>query len=212
MKPSKLDGHVLGPEAALSAFKCGTLFHLKSSQWERFYDSFQLTVRKLRFEWMWLAQDNTSHESQSWTWNVEFVTAHLVFLYHATLSRFRVRDILCGYWRRMANKGHKSEDWMCDPSFSCSGLLILSGPYFWMLLLVLMLSSHVTIDRSCSHWGLSLLVCKTKELSWIRSPGRSDIDMCEDLQSCCAPANFESGASEATNWKEKDESTGFFLV
>lgn len=41
----------------------------------------------------------------------------------------------------------KSKDWMDACSFSCPGLLIFSGPYFWVLLLAVILSSCVTIDN-----------------------------------------------------------------
>lgn len=52
-------------------------------------------LRKLRFERTGLAQNSTGHESQSWTWNVEFMTTHSMSLLPCNTSMILWEGYFC---------------------------------------------------------------------------------------------------------------------
>ena len=88
---AKLGGHVLGQDQRLGPILSKVAFE---SQWKSFDDfffsidswgSWGLNRRAL--------SKVKCCEYHRWTWNVEFMTAHSLFLYHTSLPLFHEKDI-----------------------------------------------------------------------------------------------------------------------
>lgn len=105
------------------------------------------------------------------------VWVQTLFLNHITLLLFCVKDILWCFWRIMSfsrrEKIRELDMWKFQQWLRAA--YFFQDHYFWVLLLVYIPFNCITIDKSCSNWGLGFLVYKMKGLNWPLSPWHSDL-------------------------------------